>query len=303
MKMKKMKLILASLFLVMFVTSCSKDGGDSVVETSNGATPNIQKVAGSDAFINLVSVNDNTPIDLSFTIDIGFGDVESANIVLFYFKGNNVYKAIFTTNVTVFPSSFSISQNDIYNAFNEINSPSDIEVGDVLKITAELKLKNGSIIKILNDNGSANYGADIANSNLFKVVQSYNVSCPSELAGVYEYTTTNSSAPTGEYSVGPDTGTVEFTDLGGGVYEISDASFGGWIGLYGPGSSATGVTLTDICNKISYTGTDQYGEIFTFSNLVINGNQMSFHWENDYGEYGDTTLTRTDGTSWPALYL
>ena len=30
---------------------------------------------------------------------------------------------------------------------------------------------------------------------------------------------------------------------------------------------------------------------------------MSFHWENDYGEFGDTTLTRTDGTNWPQLSL
>jgi hypothetical protein len=303
MKMKKVKLILASLFFVMFVASCEKDGGDSVIPTGEGATVNIQKVVATEAFINLVSINDNTPIDLGFTVDIGFGDVASADIVMFYYSGDNVYKATYATDVTTFPTTFNISQDDILDAFTELNSAADIQVGDALTVTAELTLTDGTVVKMLNDDGSANYGADIANSALFSVVQTYNVSCPSDLGGVYQYITTNSSAPTGESSAGPDTGTVTFEDQGGGVYEISDASFGGWIGLYGPGNIATGVTLTDICNQISYTGVDQYGEIFTFSNLVVNGNQMSFHWENDYGEFGDTTLIRTDGTDWPPLYL
>jgi len=128
-------------------------------------------------------------------------------------------------------------------------------------------------------------------------------SCPSNLAGTYVATNTNMSEPGGGKVAGPITASVKFVEVGVGLYSISDASFGGWTGLYGAGNIATGVKLKDICNQISYSGVDQYGEVFTFSNLVVNGSKLSFHWENDYGEYGDTTLSRTDGTSWPDLKL
>ncbi len=131
-----------------------------------------------------------------------------------------------------------------------------------------------------------------------------NNSCVSELGGTYSYVTTNCYAPGNPptNAAGPFTGSVTFTSAGVGIYEISDASFGGWIGLYGPGNFATGVKLVDNCNVISYSGVDQFGEVFTFSNLVITGNKMSFHWANDYGEYGDTELTNPNG-NWPALTL
>ncbi|WNM20131.1 hypothetical protein [Flavobacterium capsici] len=127
--------------------------------------------------------------------------------------------------------------------------------------------------------------------------------CYSDLAGTCTFSTTNVSAPTGESAAGPLTGSVTLTETAAGVYELSDASFGGWIGLYGPGNIATGVSFKVQCGTLSYDGEDQYGEVFTLSNLVINGSSMSFHWENDYGEYGDTTITRTDGNNWPALTL
>lgn len=151
-------------------------------------------------------------------------------------------------------------------------------------------------LRISNANTS---NASIASQELtFSIID-----CYSDLAGTYSYTTTNIGEPGGGFVAGPVTGTVTFTAAGSGVYNISDASFGGWIGLYGPGNVATGVQLVDSCDEIAYSGVDQFNEVFTFSNLVINGANMSFHWENDYGEFGDTTLTRTDGTNWPNLTL
>lgn len=67
--------------------------------------------------------------------------------------------------------------------------------------------------------------------------------------------------------------------------------------------TATGVELQDICNQISYNGVNQYGDSFTMTNLVVNGNKITFHWETSYGEFGDTTLTKTDNTNWPDLTL
>ena len=134
--------------------------------------------------------------------------------------------------------------------------------------------------------------------------------CYSDLAGTYTYVTTNcyTPGPPAGNAAGPFTGSVTLVQTSSGVYSLTDASFGGWLGLYGPQTPATnntanGVTITDFCGKLGFGEKDQYGEIFTFSNLVISGANMSFKWTNDYGEYGSTVLTRTDGTSWPALTL
>jgi hypothetical protein len=301
--MKKIKLIFTILALVLLMPSCENDGGDSNLDLEIGALPNITKVATTDSFINLVNVSSGSPINLGLTVSVAQGEVSSMDIVGFYKKGANLYKAVLKSNITTFPVTVNFSQTDLISAFSELNSINDFAVGDVLTISAELKLKNGSVIQMVNNNGTPNYGQDIANSIKYKVLQTYSVSCPSNLAGTFSYSTTNMGEPGGGRVAGPVTGTVKFTTADAGMYAISDASFGGWTGLYGPGNIATGVKLKDICNKISYSGVDQYNEVFTFSNLVVNGTKLSFHWENDYGEFGDTTLTRADGTNWPTLTL
>lgn len=187
----------------------------------------------------------------------------------------------------------------------------DFEYDHEIVIPAYATSASGEI-KILNDDEDEDdetFTLRISNANTSNAaIASQELSftiidCYSDLAGTYSYVTTNMSEPGGGFVDGPVTGTVTFSAAGAGVYNISDASFGGWIGLYGPGNVATGVQLVDLCGEMSYSGVDQYNEVFTFTNLVINGADMSFHWENDYGEFGDTTLTRTDGTNWPNLTL
>lgn len=298
--MKKAKLIIASLFLVMFVASCEKDGGDSVISATNGATPDIRKIATTDAFINLVAVNGNTPIDLGFTVDIGFGDVASADIKLFYFKGNDVYKGTYVTNITTFPATFNLSQDDIFDAFTELNGPADLGVGDALKITAELTLKNGTIVKILNDDGTPNYGADIANSNVFKVLQTYNVSCPSDLGGTYTVLTSGFSTDSGptpdENPISNFPYTVTITANGGGNYSISDA-FGGvyilWYDIYGLDFEVEG-NFDDVCGVISGVFPEPFGTDVTYTGTVNPDGTLSIHWINGYGDEGDSVFTKAD---------
>ncbi|HQW69480.1 MAG TPA: hypothetical protein PLH25_07420 [Flavobacterium sp.] len=186
----------------------------------------------------------------------------------------------------------------------------DFEFDHVLVIPAYTTSVTGTI-KILNDTESEDDetvtlklgGTNTSNASLNPVTVSFTIEdCFSDLAGTYTYSTTNCSAPTGETAAGPITGSVTFEETEPGKYELSDASFGGWIGLYGSGV-ATGVSFLDLCGQLSFTGVDQYNETFFITNLVIDGANMSFHWENDYGEFGDTTLTRTDGTNWPQLSL
>jgi hypothetical protein len=130
--------------------------------------------------------------------------------------------------------------------------------------------------------------------------------CESKLGGSFSFSTTNITSPDagGRSVAGPVTGTVTFTATTPGAYTISDGSFGGFRALYFAAygdTAATGLSLTDICNKIAYSGKDQYGFTYSFTNVVVNGNKLTFNWASGFGEKGLTTLTRTDGTNWPNL--
>lgn len=146
----------------------------------------------------------------------------------------------------------------------------------------------------------------MTNSSLTKATfnQEVNVSfaCASSLGGVHEFSTTNFFSPdTGVVVPGPVTGTVTFTaSATSGEYTISDASFGAYRALYGGTTIASNVRLRDQCNTLSFFGNNQYGDSHTISNVVVNGNKLTFRWSTSYGEYGTTTLTKANG-NWPAL--
>lgn len=129
-----------------------------------------------------------------------------------------------------------------------------------------------------------------------------NFACSSLLSGTYQYSTVNYFTPdTGVVGTVPVTGSVTFTATAtSNEYTVSDASFGGYRALYGGTTIATGVRLRDLCNSISLFGTNQYGDTHAISNVVVNGNKLTFRWSTSYGEYGTTTLTKSNG-NWPAL--
>lgn len=299
--MKKIQHIITIIALLFLLPCCENDGGDSKISTQNGALPNIQKTANTDTFIDILSLQSGGDFNIGFSADLAIGKISSMDIVAFYTKvDGTVLKATIATNIVSLPATFTLNRDDLFDAFSTLNSPNDISTGDKLTISTDITLKDGTVLKILNDDGTNNFSSNIATSNLYKVFQTYNVACASYLAGTYNFSTTNVGEPGGTFISSTLTGTVTLTDKGGGVYDISDASFGGYDALYG-GDIAKGVQLQDVCNKISFQGKDQYGDIYSFTSLVVNGKNLTFHWKNDYGEFGDTTLTRTDNTNWPAL--
>lgn len=298
--MKKIQNIITILCLVLLLPCCENDGGDSKISTQNGALPNIQKLVNTDSFIDLLEVQSGGNFNLGFSAEVATGKVSSMDIVGFYIKSDGtISKAVLASKIISFPVTYTLNRDDLYTAFSNVNTPEDFESGDKFIISADITLTDGTVLKIINDDGTNNFSSNIATSNLYKVFQTYNVTCASYLGGTYQFTTTNVNAPTGEFAAGPLTGTVTFKDLGGGVYDISDASFGGYNAIY-DGDIAKGVQLQDICNKISFSGKDQYNDVYSFTSMTVNGENLTFHWKNDYGEYGDTTLTRTDNTNWPS---
>lgn len=130
------------------------------------------------------------------------------------------------------------------------------------------------------------------------------VSCFSDLGGTYDFVSTNLFAVTGSCPSGEVTGTVTWTDMGGGTYLTSDLGFGQYESSCwndGPATSSN-ATFKDVCNQIISGGQDQYGLTYIWVITDVSGPDLSMSWTNDYGDGGDVVITRTDGTDWPALF-
>jgi len=133
------------------------------------------------------------------------------------------------------------------------------------------------------------------------------VVCPSDLGGMIDYVSTitlggagSAGSGTATGCVEPIVGTTEWTVTGPGIYEIGDASFGVWnMDCLAYGNSV-GNTLSDACNVLAISGTDQYGDSYTWTNLVVSpdGLTLSFDWGNTWGDGGHVVLTRP-GKTWP----
>lgn len=210
--MKKIKFLIATLIVVFY--SCEKDGGDSLIEFQNGAVPNLTKTAGTDQGINLLALNSGGDLNIGLTVGVGMGDVASMDIIGFYTKGTTKERGILKTGITSFPSQIVITKADLFNAFTSVNSASDVSVSDKLLITAELTLKDGSVVKIYRDNGDRNFGADISNSAQFKVSQEYIISCPLEDASQFNGNYTVVEDQWADYAAG-DTVPVSYVPADG----------------------------------------------------------------------------------------
>lgn len=299
--MKKFKIIFTFLAVSFAMSSCENDGGDSKLNLDLAAVPNITKSETADAFIDLIAINNDQPIDIAFTVDLGQGAVQSMDVIMFYKKPTAIYKAVLEANVTEFPKSYSLSQADIIDGFAEINSATEFEVGDQLIITAQLTLKNGTVIVIYNDDGSINAGIDVINSPLYDFSQTYNVACPSDLGGTYNVISSGSSTDTGptpaENPIENFPYTVTITDNGGGNYTISDA-FGGlyilWYDIYGITGDEEG-TFDDVCGTISGEFPEPFGTNVIYTGSVDpNTGIITIDWINGYDDEGTMILTKVN---------
>lgn len=185
--------------------------------------------------------------------------------------------------VSSVPSTVNASFTDVLSATGV--SSSEVAVGDNVTFTFDANTASGSF----------------RSSRSLKVP----VACSSDLGGTYNYVSTNLVATNGgPCPAGEVTGTVTFTDQGGGTYLVSDLGFG----QYGsscwndaPATSAN-ATIQDVCNQIISGGLDQYGLEYIWTITDVSGSDLSISWVNNYGDAGDVVITRPDGSDWPALF-
>ncbi len=220
------------------------------------------------------------PDDSSIAFDLtGKGESISSTEVLVSFNGEG--ETTFST-VSAIPSTVNVSMNDVLAAIGK--TVDEVEVGDAVRFAFRVTTQSG----------------EFRSNRTLRVP----FSCFSDLGGTYNYVSTNFQAITGNCPTDPVTGTVTWTDQGGGVYLTSDLGFGQYGTTCWNDAPATSgnAKFSDVCNKITSAGTDQYGLTYTYTITAVNGPNLSISWFNDYQDSGDVVLTRTDGKDWPPLY-
>lgn len=265
--MKNIKLIFTSMLFLFIAVSCDDDGGSSVIDVSEGAVPNIRKVATTDQGVNIVALQNGEDLKLGLTIDNGTGDAASMDVVAYFTKSGVVSRAVLQTNITAFPTTVNYTQLDLIKAFPTF---ADFGLTDQLLITAEPKLKDGTVIKIFTDAGVPNYGADIANSTIWKVSQIYTALCPLEDASLFD----------GDYKVTADA----WSDYAVGtiipvVYNSTDGTF----------------KFRILATKNPYISNASTAYLLVTINPITNAVTIQSNEDFDYGG-GDTTAVTGTGT-------
>ncbi len=170
-----------------------------------------------------------------------------------------------------FPADLNISLTDAATAVGI--AVEDVAVGDVftLRFRADGANDTGKVVSIV-------------------------ATCSSALAGEYAYSTV-------DYFCDGDavTGTATLTETDPGKYTWDDWAFGTYQACYGgPAAGWGSLELQDICNTLSINGLDGYDDTWSYSDISVDGNLLTFTWTNTYGEVGTTTLTNAAG-DWPPL--
>ncbi|PHS34732.1 MAG: hypothetical protein COA92_02300 [Sulfurovum sp.] len=290
--MKKIKLVLLILVIGFIGVSCDDDGGTSVTPLDEGAVPNMTKSASTDQIIDLVKVINGDPVSFGFNVAVAQGNPVSTDVVGYYrTAAGPIYNAVLFSNVTL-PQDFTMTTNDVVAAFAELTSTDDVVLGDVLTITTRFTMDDGTVLNIINDDGTNNTGTNIQTTVLFTTVINYPVSCPSDIGGVYNVIS-NGDNTDGQPPAIDVPYTITLTDNGGGSYTISDGVAGVyifWYSIYGYTFETAG-NFTDICGTLSGSWVEAFGCQVDLTGTVNPDGTLSIRWDNCFGDFIDAVYT------------
>jgi hypothetical protein len=300
------------LFAGLILFSCADDSLSPIITFDK---------AGKGAYVRLLqeTARDLNLFDLAgsnYNYSVEFVDLEQGNLVSEYkldliFQDNNPDNGDNSSGPSTFRSwsasefgttergfkgvdNITITANDLLSAVGI--SADALQAGDQFIVKGFLILSDGSVFGKDNSSAAVNGSAFQGHFDF-----TLNATCPTNLAGTYDYTVLESwcgglDCPTGQV-------TLTLTTSG---YDIDDFSLGAYNQCYSPctGGAALplgNLRLVDVCNKISVTGASQWGEIYTYHSLTVDGNDLIIEWTNDYGEGGTTAIHNPSG--WPPLEL
>jgi hypothetical protein len=174
-------------------------------------------------------------------------------------------------------------------------TPAQVNGGDVFEFRLKMTDKNGRVFNDVNSSPDIKGGAFFASPFLYNV----SVICPTDLAGTFEFTSSEMSSGFGSCP-GSITGTVTFTRVAGTTsYGVSDGTFGFWP-CYGDAFDGTSaVRLNDACGSLSFSGSDKYGDTYTFNFISVSPAELVFTWVNASAETGRVVLRSNAGKPWP----
>lgn len=287
---KLMKLCSGALlaFSALFIFSCAEDDFEGTTypvnayEAKGGALVEFSDVVNGFFGFDFASQKFANESFVEFTVEKYAGeDVQSVDVMVKY----NGVDLVLLETLSSLPATVRIDFTDLLPAVGV--SESAVVLGDLVTFSLEnIKTASGSF----------------GTSNVIKAP----VSCASELAGTFDYVSTELVAAnsTTACPAGEVTGTVTFTAVGGGDYLVSDLGFGQYESSCwndGPATSG-GATFNDVCGKITTGGLDQYNLVYTWVITDVSGPNLSISWSNDYADSGKTVLTRPDGSDWPLIF-
>ncbi len=134
------------------------------------------------------------------------------------------------------------------------------------------------------------------------IVYTFTALCPDpDISGIV-YATSEDNFST-EATI--DTVTISAVEGAAGAYVMDDFSFGSYLVAYGGDAASWGeLQFNYVCNKISYSGLDNYQDTWEITEIIeSNGPNLTFVWSNSYGEFGTVTLVREDGIDWLDLRI
>lgn len=280
--MKIIKYIFLMITTGLFLNSCvvEDDKNPFYSPDSYGVYPIYTDVVNG--FFDIIDLNSAL---VGFTVspsESGGAKTDGSGEIQVSFNGGNYVKI---ADIESFPFTGSFTLNDVTSTIGSIN-PDDLTLEDSFDFRVYFNLTDGQ---------------RMTSGSLVNVP----MNCASSLGGTYQYESTNLAATSAFASCTSTTasGTVTFTDLGGGSYEVSDLGFGqyGTCWADAPATSADAV-IVDSCLQITTGGLDQYGLTYTWVITDVSGDKLTLTWSNDYGDSGATVLTRTDGTDWPEIF-
>ena len=315
--MKNLKKSLIAL-IAAFAVSCgdpdlpvelfpTMEYGAYARKMSQSGTYNYYEVGSSqvDLSVEYYDANDGANI-ASYAIEVEYVDNKTGGAKS---KPRTAMRTInaseFATNADGFLSSdISLSFNDAMSTLGI--TLADVDGGAYFRYWFTITMNDGRTF------GYDNTGPNMMSSSAFAALFRLNVYivCPSSLEGAVVANSTQVGAWSSAWT-DPLTGVTDEIVMVGSADNIYTMKDDNALGAWGPNGAnysipaASGPELTDACNVLSYSGSDDYSEEWSLVagsvSVSTDNKTLSYTWENTYGESAAVEMTYADGSSWPAL--